>query len=161
LRVRFPPLPPYILPLAFGELGETEDLILRDPEWKCGSTDSEKRMNSDEVLFFESFVAAQSLKSVWTRAASTYGCIMVVLSRETLTIRPHWFAKWAISLLGLDLCHEIPITNIRNVTETGKWFRYGKVELHFVTMDGDDQNILLYMKKYREFIDTVKDTIPQ
>ena len=122
---------------------------------------SERHMDSNEVLFFEPYAAAQSLKSVWTRLASTYGCIMVVLSRETLAIRPHWFAKWLISLLGLDLCHEIPVTSIRGVTEMGKWFSYGKVELHFVTIDGDDQRILLYMKKYREFIDTAKNAIYQ
>ena len=118
-------------------------------------------MDSNEVLFFEPYAAAQSLKNVWTRLASTYGCIMVVLSRETLTIKPHWFAKWLISLLCLDLYHEIPITNIRGATEMGKWFSYGKVELHFVTIDGESRRILLYMKKYREFIDTVKNAIHQ
>ena len=64
---------------------------------------NEEHMDSDEVLFFEHYAAAQSFKSVWTRLASTYGCIMVVLSRRTLTIKPHWFAKWLISPLGLDL----------------------------------------------------------
>jgi hypothetical protein len=122
---------------------------------------NEKHMDGNEVLFFEPYAAAQSLKSVWTRLASTYGCIMVVLSRETLTIKPHWFAKWLISPLGLDLCHEIPITNIRGATEMGKWFSYGKVELHFVTIDGESRRILLYMKKYREFLDTVKNGIHQ
>ncbi len=122
---------------------------------------SEKNMDSNEVLFFESYAAAQSLKSAWTRLASTYGCIMVVLYSETLTIKPHWFAEWLISLLRLDLCHEIPITNIRGVTEMGKWFSFGKVELHFVTIDGDNQRILLYMKKYREFIDTANNVICQ
>jgi len=122
---------------------------------------SEKHMDSNEVLFFEAYAAAQSLKSVWTRLASTYGCIIVVLSRETLTIKPHWFAKWLISLLGLDLCHEIPIANIRGVTEMGKWFSYGKVELHFVTIDGENRRILLYMKKYRQFIDTARNAIHQ
>jgi len=119
----------------------------------------EKHMDRNEVLFAEPYAAAQSLKNDWTRLASTYGCIMVVLSRETLTIRPHWFAKWLISLLSLDLCHKIPITNIRGVTERGKWFSYGKIELHFVTTDGKNQRILLYMKKYQEFIGTVKNAM--
>ena len=118
-------------------------------------------MHRNDVLFFEPYAAAQSLKNVWTRLASTYGCIMVVLSREMLTIKPHWFAKWLISLLDLDLCHEIPITKIRDVTEIGKWFRYGKVELHYVTIDGENQKILLFLKKYREFIDTAKTAIYQ
>ena len=118
-------------------------------------------MDSNEVLFSEPYAAAQSLKSVWTRLASTYGCIMVAWSRETLTIKPHWFARWLISPLRLDLCHEIPITNIRGVTEIGEWYSYGKVELHFVTIDGEDRRILLYLKKYREFIDTARDAIHQ
>lgn len=115
----------------------------------------EVNMDRTEEMFFEHYAAAQSMKSVWTRLASTYGCIMIVLSRESLTIKPHWFAKWLISLLGLDLCHEIPITNIIDVKEMGTWFRYGKVEVHFKTVDGEDRRILLFMKKYREFIDKV------
>ena len=118
-------------------------------------------MDKNGVLFLEPFAAAQSLKNVWTRLASTYGCIMIVLSRETLTIKPHWFARWLISLLCLDLYHEIPITNIRSATEKGKWFSYGKVELHFVTIDGENRRILLYMKRYIEFIDKVKNAIYQ
>ena len=101
------------------------------------------------------------MRGVWTRLASTYGCIMIVLSRRTLTIKHHWSAKWLISPLGLDLCHEIPITNIRGVTEMGKWFSYGKVELHFETVEGKDQRLLLYMKKYREFVDKATNAINQ
>jgi len=110
-------------------------------------------MDSNEVLFSEHYAAAQSLKNSWTRLASTYGCIMIVLSRKTLLIRPHWFAKWLISLLRLDLCYEIPITSIVAVTEMGKWASYGKVELRFKTAEGSDQKILLYVKKHLEFID--------
>ena len=116
----------------------------------------EENMDSNEVLFYEHYAAAQSMKSVWTRLASTYGCIMVVLSRRTLTIKPHWFAKWLIRPLRLDLYHEIPVTNIRGVTVMGKWFSYGKVELHFETAEGKEQRVLLYMKKYIEFIDNAK-----
>ncbi len=112
-------------------------------------------MDSNEVLFLEHHAAAQSMKNAWTRMASTYGCMMVVLSQKTLTINPHWFANWLISPLGLDLSHEIPITNIRRVTEMGKWFSYGKIELHFETLEGEDKKILLYMKNYREFMDKV------
>lgn len=118
-------------------------------------------MDCDEMLFLEPYAAAQSLKNPWTRLASTYGCIEVMLSRTTLTIKPHWFATWLISSLGLDLWHEIPIANIRGVTERGKWFSYGKVELHFETGDGKDLTILLYMKKYREFVDQATRTISQ
>ena len=118
----------------------------------------EKHTDSNEVVFSEPYAAAQSLKNFWTRLASTYGCMRVVLSREALTIKPHWFAKWLICLLGLDLCHEIPISSIRGATEMRKWFSYGKVELHFMTIDGEDRRILLYMKKYREFLDALKNT---
>jgi len=38
----------------------------------------EEHMDNNEVLFFERYAAAQSLKNVWTRLASTYGCIRVV-----------------------------------------------------------------------------------
>ena len=116
-------------------------------------------MNRNEVLFFEDHAAAQSLKSVWTRLASTYGCMMIVLTPNMLIIKPHWFAKWLLSLLHLDLCHEIPITRIRGVTEKGKWSGYGKVELHFQTVEGKDQNLLLYMKQYHDFIDKIKNSI--
>ena len=116
-------------------------------------------MESNEVLFCEYYAAAQSMKSAWTRLASTYGCMMIILFRNTLMIKPHWFAKWLISLLHLDLCHEIPIANIRDVKEIGKWSRCGKVELDFQTVEGKDQKILLYMKKYREFVDKLTSGI--
>ena len=119
----------------------------------------EEHMDSNEVLFFEHYAAAQSLKNAWTRLASTYGCIMVVLSRRMLTIKPHWIANWLISPLALDLCHEIPSTNLRGVTEMGKWFSYGKVELHFETVEGEDRRILLHIKKYREFVDKATEAI--
>ena len=53
----------------------------------------------------------------------------------------------------------IPIKNIRGVVEMGKWFRYGKVELHFETPAGEDRKIWLYMKKYFEFIDKTTKAI--
>jgi hypothetical protein len=71
---------------------------------------NEEHMDSNEVLFFEHYAAAQSLK-------------------------------------------------IRGVTETGKWYGYGKVEVHFETVKGKDRRILLYMKKYREFIDKATNAI--
>jgi hypothetical protein len=113
---------------------------------------NEKHMDSNEVLFCEHYAAAQSLKSAWTRLASTYGCLMIVLSRKTLIIKPHWFAKWFICLLHLDLCHEIPTASISRVMERGKGSSYGKVELHFQTVEGKAQKIVLYLKNYREFI---------
>ncbi len=118
-------------------------------------------MGDNEALFSEHYVAAQSLKNSWTRLASTYGCIWVALSRSTLTIRPNWYASWAIRLLALDLCHEIPIRRIRSVTETGNWFGYGKVELRFATVEGDDRRIVLYLKQYGEFVEKVRGAMGQ
>lgn len=112
-----------------------------------------QHMDGDDVLFCENYAAARTLKNLWTRLASTYGCIMIVLSRRTLVIKPHWFANWLISLLRLDLCHEIPVTKICGVKELGRWFSYGKVEVHFQTVGDKDQKILLYMKKSPEFIE--------
>jgi len=40
--------------------------------------DGGEHMDNHEELFFERYAAAQSLKNVWTRLASTYGCIKVV-----------------------------------------------------------------------------------
>jgi len=115
-------------------------------------------MDNTDVLFRENHAAAQSMKNVWTRMASTYGCMMIVLSGKTLTIKPHWFMKWLIIPLGLDLCHEIPVTQIKAVTETGKWSGYGKVEVLFKTPAGEDRKILLYLKKYHDFIDKAENT---
>lgn len=115
----------------------------------------------DGVLFFEQHAAAQSLKSFWTRLASTYGCMRVVLSRKKLTVKPHRFARPLINLLGLDLNHEIAITHIRGVSEMGKWLGYGKVELRFETPQGENRRIWLYLRKYAEFIDKTTNAIHQ
>lgn len=122
---------------------------------------SEEHVDNNDALFLEHHAAAQSLKNVWTRLASTYGCIMVVMSQKKLIIKPHWYARWLIKLLCLDLNHEIPITNIRGVTEMGKWFSHGKVELRFDTVGGEERKVLLYLKKYREFIDRTTKAISQ
>jgi hypothetical protein len=110
-------------------------------------------MDSNQALFSENYAAAQSLKNGWTRLASTHGLIRIALSPATLTIEPHWYAKGLLRLLDLDLCHEIPVSKIRGVAEIGKWFSYSKVELQFETEEGDDRRIVLYMKKYLEFIE--------
>jgi hypothetical protein len=118
-------------------------------------------MQTNERLFFEAHAAAQSMKNAWTRLASTYGCIMVLLTREKLVIRPHWFASWLVGLLRLDLRHEIPVTNIRGLTDMGKWGGMGKVEVRFVTAQGDNRAVWLYLKRYSEFIQIAKQTISQ
>lgn len=120
---------------------------------------SEEDMDSHDVLFYEHYAAAQSMKNAWTRLASTYGCMMIVLTPKTLTIKPHWHAIWLIRALHLDLYHEIPNAKIKGVIEIGKWLSYGKVELHFQAGEGKGQKIMLYMKKYREFVDKVSTVI--
>jgi hypothetical protein len=112
-------------------------------------------MNGDELLFCEHYAAAQSMRSAWTRLASTFGCMMIQLTRGTLTIKPHWFATWPIRLLRLDLRHEIPIGKIRRILEVGKWAGYGKVEVQFRAADGKDRTVLLFLRRSREFVDKV------
>jgi len=109
----------------------------------------------NEALFFEAHAAAQSLKNAWTRLASTNGCVTVRLSRDTLTVRPHWFARWLIALLGLDLYHQIPVVDIRGVEEKGEWWGYGKVEVRFAATGGEERRILLYLKRHREFAEAL------
>ena len=118
-------------------------------------------MNDSDTIFFESNAAAQSLKNRWTRLASTYGCMMVTLSKDVLTIKPHWFAIWMISALGLDLNHEIPIAQIKGVTQTGNWFGYGMVEVDFMTDANETRTLLLYLKKGPEFIEAVNSLITE
>jgi hypothetical protein len=111
---------------------------------------------NSKIIFNEPYAAAQSLKNLWTRLASTYGCIRVVLSAETLFIKPHWYAGWLLWVLRLDLDHAIGIARIVNIRELGMWFNRGKIEVHFRTSDGNDRILLLYLKKYLEFRRAVK-----
>jgi len=116
-------------------------------------------MQGSEVLFREEYAAAQSLRNLWTGLASTYGCIMVVLTRDKLEIRPHWFARLLVGLLLLDLSHEISVRNILDVTDLGEWLNRGKVELRFLTKGGDDRTILLYLKRHAEFVAAVREAM--
>ncbi len=120
---------------------------------------NEEHPGINDTLFYEDRAAAQSLKNAWTRMASSYGSMMIVLSQRMLTIKPHGITKWLFLLLGLDLYHEISIANIRAVTEKGKRHGYGKVELHFLSSRGEERRIWLYLKKHREFIDTTTKVI--
>jgi len=74
-------------------------------------------------------------------------------------IKPHWFARWLINLLGLESCHEILIKNIREITKIGVWFKYGKVELYFRLAEGQDKRVLLYLMKSCEFVDKLANAI--
>ena len=118
-------------------------------------------MNNDDILLIENYAAAQSMKNGWTRLASTYGCMMIVLSRKKLMIKPHWFVIWLICLLRLDLCHEIPLESIRKVEEIGRWYSYGKVELRFQVSKEKDRKIILYMKNAAEFVERLSGSMHQ
>jgi hypothetical protein len=112
----------------------------------------------EEVLFFESAASAQSQTNFWTRMASTYRCVEIRLTRERLIIKPRWFIGWMTRLLGLDLYHEVPTDQIQDVRSSGTWFSYGKVLLRFMK-NGREQEILLYLKKVNEFLDTMRPMI--
>ena len=118
-------------------------------------------MIDSDSLFYEANAAAQSQKSGWTRLASTYGCISISLSNDVLTIKPHWFAIWMITALGLDLNHEIPIAQIKHVIQTGNWLGYGIVEVDFKTDTNENRTIMLYLKKDSEFIEALNQVIAE
>jgi len=116
-------------------------------------------MESNIELFRENHAAAVSLKNSWTRLASTFGCMKIVLTSTTLTIKPHRFIKWLIDLLRLDLSHEISVNRIKGAALIGTWVSYGKVELSFQTTGGEERKILLYMKQAHEFVEKVLNAI--
>lgn len=45
--------------------------------------------------------------------------------------------------------------------EMGKWYNHGKVELRFEILEGEDRKKMLYMKKYRKFVDKATKAINQ
>ena len=118
-------------------------------------------MNHEEILFRERYAAALSLKNWWTRLASTYGCILVVLTKRMLVVKPHWFLRWLTAPLRLDLHHEIPITRIQDVATGGGGWGYGKVEVRFRTAGGESRTILLFLRRHREFVRALKEVLPR
>lgn len=112
-------------------------------------------MNEFKEPFVEKTAAAQSLKNRWTRMASTYGCMVIRLDRDNLTIKPRLLIGWLIKLLCLDLHHIVPRDQIRSAENRGKWLNYGKVEICFAK-EGSEHRILLYLKKHAEFLEKLK-----
>ncbi len=111
-----------------------------------------------EPIFFETAAAAKSHKNGWTRMASTYQCIDVCLTQDTLTIRPRGLMGLIIKGLGFDLHHTIPCHHIEEVKEEGKWFDYGRVEVIFNSLD-KRQKLTLYLKKATKFIEIIQSKI--
>ena len=113
-----------------------------------------KRKNQfgEDIVFIESSAAAQSLKNFWTRMASTYGCIQVMLSQNSLIIKPRRLVAWFIDLLQLDLNHTILINQIHSIEEKGNWMSYKKIQLSFINDQGEAREILLYLRKHEDFL---------
>ncbi|MBW2055949.1 MAG: hypothetical protein JRH07_17950 [Deltaproteobacteria bacterium] len=109
-------------------------------------------LQGEGLLFFEPAAAAKSLKNRWTRMASTYGSIQVSLSRDCLSIRPRWPIKWLTSILQLDLDHTISTSQIKAVENMGERMGRGKILITFVTVEGTEREVLLYLKKHGEFL---------
>ena len=116
-------------------------------------------MDSSKPLFAEPFAAAVSHKNFYTRMASTLGCMRVALTRDTLTVRPHWYIALLIRALELDLFHEVPLADIQDITERGRWFGYGKVDVRFRMAGGRDRTVSLYLRGYRGFVDTLRNAL--
>jgi hypothetical protein len=99
----------------------------------------------EEVIFYESNAVVQSLKNFWTRMASTYKCIQVILSQNHLIIKPHFFIGWIMYLLRLDAYHSIPINDIKFIERKGDWMGYKKLRISFTSEEGVEKDILLYV----------------
>ncbi len=112
-------------------------------------------MAGSQILFLENHAGARSMKNRWTRMASTMGCMRVVLTPETLTVRPHRIAGWLIRLLGLDLDHEIPVARIRGAEQVRKWHGLGEVEVTFDTEEGRQGKIRLYLGRADDFLEAI------
>ncbi len=125
----------------------------------CPDHGDRSRMIPESCLFNERRAAARSLKNGWTRLASTYSCMEIVLTGEQLIIRPHRLACLLIRLLCLDLVHRIPLARIQGVVELGRWSKYGMVEIHFTTIEGDSRKIILYLKDDQRFVEVLRQQL--
>jgi hypothetical protein len=110
----------------------------------------------EDVIFFESTAAARSLMNPWTRMASTYDCIQVILSQEHLIVKPRPMLGWIIRALLLDLDHVIPTNQITAVEPVGKFLSYGKIQVAFSTESQGRRDLVLYLRGSGEFLDRLK-----
>jgi len=115
-----------------------------------------KNQFGEDIVFIESRAAAQSLKNFWTRMASTYGCIQVILSQNYLIIKPRRLVAWLIDLLELDLDHTILINQIHSIEEKGNWMGHKKLQLSFTNNKGEQREILLYLRKHEVFLNRIR-----
>lgn len=113
----------------------------------------------EEIIFSEDTAAARSLKSSWTRTASTYDCIQVVLSREHLIVKPRKLPGVLIRILLFDLNHVIPNHKITSVEKIGDELGYGRIRVEFSTDHGDHPGVELYLKNADAFLDQIQVVI--
>jgi hypothetical protein len=118
----------------------------------------EKNELGEEIVFAEHTAAARSLKSSWTRIASTYDSIHVVLSREHLIVKPRRLLAGVISVLKLDLDHVIPTHRITTVEPERVYLSYTLIRIGFETDDGPHEGLDLYLRNPNEFLEQI-DTI--
>ncbi len=102
-------------------------------------------------------MSARSNYSLWTKGASTAGCVYVKVTRRHLTIKCHWFLDWLINGMGLDLNHVIPLTRVLSVKKTDKPHLIYKdtVFLEYRDDAGQRQSLELYMNKADEFLSSI------
>lgn len=109
-----------------------------------------------EPLFVDHQAAARSLKNAWTRMASTYRCIQVTLYQEHLTVKSRPLIGWLISLLRLDLDHQIPLSKIEYALPVGEWDSRPIIQVRFLGDNGESNNIILYLARPAELIQHLK-----
>jgi len=115
----------------------------------------------EDVIFFEPTAAARSLKNSWTRMASTYDSIQVILSREHLIIKPRTMLSKLIATLQFDLNHVIPTHRITAVEPRGEYLSYRKIRVGFSTEDGEHEGVELYLRKSDDFLEQIGTVIRQ
>ncbi|NOZ84746.1 MAG: hypothetical protein GXP49_00505 [Deltaproteobacteria bacterium] len=118
---------------------------------------SEITSSTREKKFIEETAAAQSMKNAWTRLASTWRMIHVEIGDSNLTIRPNsWLTDLLIKTFFFDLDHCIPLKNVLSARHEGDWVNYGKVVVSFRKDSGLKQEIRLYLKDCRHFLDVLE-----
>lgn len=113
-------------------------------------------MMYEPEIYSESYVAAKSLKNIWTRMASTYGCIRVALTDRHLIVEPQGLGGLLVKMSNLDLEHRIPVREVTSVEKRRKSFGLTEVEVAFGRPDGSPGRLLLYLRNPEEFIARLK-----
>ena len=108
------------------------------------------------LLFQEKYAMAQSQKSAWTRAVSTWKCIMISLTSIHLHVELHGLFGWLTKPFGADLDHVIPITDIRSFEKRRNVLGYTEISVIFSLQSGGERELLLYLKRGEEFLNLLK-----